>query len=228
MFNFKSQLLGAAAVLPVVAAGLLGSAGSAEAAVLTGQATYSGISTGTFSPVTSILASDGSIEFSDPNLVGLAGQTGTFVGLGAATIYDVSPIPGDFDPALLFLDFAADMAGLTDGNNIFKATKVSDYVIASDGGSGSSISLAFHGYFQGDDETEKSNGYVNLNFTSMMSVADATNILINGQTVQGLNSIETTFSGMAVASTPEPTAMIGLGLVAAGMTVARRRKAVKA
>jgi hypothetical protein len=230
MFNIKSQLLGAAAVLPVAVAGLLGGAGSAEAAVLTGQAAYSGISSGGLgSPVTSVIASDGMITFDpNPGFVGLAAQTGSFTSFNAASINDISPIPGSFDPAELLLDFGNDLASVADGKNIFKATRVHDYQIDADGGSGSSIALAFEGYFIGDAPTEKSSGRVNLNFTSMMSVADAEDILLNGGANTGITEIQTTFSGMAVASTPEPTAMLGLGLVAAGMTIARRRKAVTA
>jgi hypothetical protein len=224
----KSQFLKAVvavlAAVPVAAAGVFTSASSAEAAVLKGQAGYSGIGSGIFSPVTTILASDGSITFSSPNLVGLGAQTGSFTAFSAAKISDISPIPGTFDPAKLLLDFGANLAGLTDGKNVFKATSVSDYVIASDGGTGSSIALAFKGYFLGENETEKSSGSVNLNFTSVQSVAAVESILLAG----GTGTIESTFSGMTVAAVPEPTTMLGLGLVAAGMTVARRRKAVNA
>ncbi|NES99781.1 MAG: PEP-CTERM sorting domain-containing protein [Sphaerospermopsis sp. SIO1G1] len=228
MFNLRSKLLGATLSLPVVAAGLLGATGSASAAVLTGTTAYSGIGEGIFSPVTSVMASDGSLDFSDPNLVGLAEQTGSFTSFGAATIYDISPIPGTFGSEKLFLDFGADQAGLTDGKNVFKATKVSDYSITHDGAGGSSISLAFHGFFYGEDETEKSSGYVNLNFTSLEDVATTTDILLNNGAGTGITTIATTFSGMAAAKTPEPTTMLGLGLVASGMMIARRRKAVQA
>jgi hypothetical protein len=42
MFNFKSQLLGAAAVLPIAAAGLFASAGSAQALALGGSIELNG------------------------------------------------------------------------------------------------------------------------------------------------------------------------------------------
>jgi hypothetical protein len=229
MITCKSNLFkGAVAVLaaiPVVAATTFASAGSAEAATLTGKADFAGTSTGLFSPITSVIAADGNIKFSDPKLVGLTGQEGSFTAFSAATIYDFDPIPGNFDPAKLFLDFGSDLAGLTDGKNIFKATSVSQYQISSDGDAGSSIALAFKGYFFGEDETEKSFGRVNLNFTSEHSVALVTDVLLNG----GLNSngktqINAAFSGLAVvASVPEPATLLGLGVVAAGMAVSRRR-----
>jgi hypothetical protein len=228
--KFFKGAIAALAAIPLAAAATFTPAGSAQAAVLTGQAAYSGIGAGPFSSVTTILASDGTIEFSTPNLVGLSLQTGTFAskGLTAATIYDVSSIPGLFDPSSLFLDFGNDASSVVDGNNVFKATSASNYVITTDGGSGSSIALSFRGYFLGDDETQISSGIVNLNFTSMMSVADVTDVLLNNGVETGITTITSTFSGLAVASTPEPATLLGLGIVAAGMAVSRRRKTIPA
>lgn len=229
MITCKSNLfkgaVAALAAIPVATAATFTPAGSAEAATLTGRADYAAIGTGVFSPITSIIASDGSIAFSNPNLVGLTGQTGSFTAFLAATIYDLAPIPGSFNPAKVFLDFGADFPGLTDGKNIFKATSISDYKISTDGDEGSSIALALKGFFLGNDSTEKSFGRVNLNFTSEYSVATVKDILLNnGLNSGGKTQINAAFSGLAVvASVPEPATLLGLGVVAAGMAVSRRR-----
>ncbi|MFM2062105.1 MAG: hypothetical protein RLZZ507_1775 [Cyanobacteriota bacterium] len=213
MFNFKSQLLGIAAVLPVAA--VVSFAGSAQAASLSGSLTING----------NVVRSDNGgvtkLDFRDIDDIETTGDFSNFIfdftGTGPdATLPVASPnyinildlyltstgFSPSVDPLVSFLDFGQRTLNGEVGFLTF-------------------------------DLNEPSSVSIGTNFVGF----DATGVWqFNGQTIatggismsnsRGTQSY--TISLDAVRAVPEPTTMLGLGLAAAGMTVARRRKLVKA
>ncbi|WP_016950675.1 PEP-CTERM sorting domain-containing protein [Anabaena sp. PCC 7108] len=240
MFNFKSQLLGAAAVLPIVAAGFLGSAGSAEAAALIGDFSFNGGTTvNPFASSTVKLTKDALYFEPQPiTPVAIASQSGDFSSFNSANIGNIISFSGDTadNP---FLDLgnltipgiilpAESTASLTDSLNTF-TLESSDYKV-SQSGANVSIDVELWGFFT-SATGEISKGAGNITFQkNNTNVTDVNTLLNGGGTLTTASGSGMTFSGAAftATSTPEPTTMLGLGLVAAGMTVARRRKLVKA
>ncbi|WP_071188244.1 PEP-CTERM sorting domain-containing protein [Trichormus sp. NMC-1] len=240
MFNFKSQLLGAAAVLPIAAAGLFTSAGSAQAAALVGDFSFNGGTTvNPFASSTVKLTKDALYFEPQPiTPVAIASQSGNFSSFNSANIGNIISFSGDTadNP---FLDFgnltipglilpAESTASLTDSLNTF-TLKSSDYKVEQSGAN-VSINVELWGFFT-SATGEISKGAGNITFQKNNTTVLAVNTLLNnGETLTSASGSGLTFSGAAFTakSTPEPTTMLGLGLVAAGMTVARRRKAVTA
>jgi hypothetical protein len=242
MFNFKSQLLGAAAVLPIAAVGLLGSAGSANAAALVGEFSFNG---GFTNPDgTSLVSLTKDALYFNPNSiaagstgflsspVSVSAQEGSFTVFNSASIRDILSFNTDTveNP---FLDLGyltipgqlpdANVGSLNDNRNTF-TLKSTSYKLEQSGAN-VSIDVQLWGYFT-SATGEKTQGAGNLTFQrNNRTVAQVQTTLNNGGSLSNLTFSGGVFSAQAV---PEPTTMLGLGLVAAGMTVARRRKLVKA
>ncbi|WP_353931216.1 PEP-CTERM sorting domain-containing protein [Okeanomitos corallinicola TIOX110] len=215
MFNFKSQLLGIAAVLPVAAAGLLGSAGSAQAAALIGDFALSGNGNATLSL--------DSLTFNNPTTFDIIddGTVDSFTGFTLGDIGNIISFSGNSadNP---WLDLGIDAGSIADGLNTFELT-AADYV-TSQNNAFVDIQITAHGIFKSaTGELSKGQAFLTLQKFGNKATLDAQ--LASGGSITGL-----TYSGVSFAATavPEPTTMLGLGLVAAGMTVARRRKVVKA
>jgi hypothetical protein len=224
MFNFKSQLLGAAAILPIAAAGLLSSAGSAQALTLNGSIGING---------TAIVPSDGvnpattSVTFIDIDGVDLTGDFANFTpnldsntlsitGISISTlnltrtavlsVRRATYLTGTYTP---FIDFGE---RTLDGVTAFLTFDLEDTEVTRTWLTSNNISdVTFDGLtgrFNFDGVTVGT-GFLNASLSGLSSTYQLT-------IVTDLTSI------------PEPTTMLGLGLVAAGMTVARRRQLVKA
>ncbi|ADI63074.1 PEP-CTERM sorting domain-containing protein [Trichormus azollae] len=224
MFNFKSELLGAAAVLPIAAAGFLGSAGSAQALTLNGSIGING---------TAIVPSDGvnpattSVTFVDVDGVDLTGDFANFTpnsdsntlaitGISITTLnltrtaiisaIRATYLTGTYTP---FIDFGE---RTLDGVTAFLTfdldyTEVTITQLASNNISDVTLD-GLTGRFNFDGVTVAT-GFLNASLSGISSTYQLT-------IVTDLTPI------------PEPTTMLGLGLFAAGMTVARRRQLVKA
>ncbi|MFM6135461.1 MAG: PEP-CTERM sorting domain-containing protein [Cuspidothrix sp.] len=225
MFNFKSQLLGVAAVLPVVAAGLLSSVGSAQAGQLTGSIGLNGTA-GSFSTGTN----PGSTQFKFVDVDGIE-PTGDFF---PALISSTSPVPG-ITINNLTLTKVADVPVLGSQYAKYTTNALSPWIDFGTRTLGSvTAALTFD-----LDATQFLRNRVGPNGVQIATLDGLTGKFnFNGVTTVATGflsgSRSGTTSGYEITLTadptpvPEPTTMLGLGLVAAGMTVARRRKAVTA
>ena len=215
-------MLGSLAALPIVAAGTLVNAGVANAAALKGEFNFaSWIST------TAILSS-GKVDFddpgSDPVQAILTVQKGNFAALNAAFLKDIVPI-GSNQPTnnpLFDLEsqpvFPGFMNEAGDGKNIFNATRIGQYGFKQSGDN-VAIDLGVWGDFI-SATGEKTRGAGNFTFQVNNAKADdIAKLIAKGGT------IETSFSGAAFTSVPEPASILGLGVVAGSLAASRRRKA---
>jgi len=217
----KKALLGSIAALPLVLAGALTSAGSANAAALSGQFQFNGgFSSINFSQAGGVTFNPGLLPSSQ---IILTGQTGSFAPFTSALIKSNIPNvplnpPG---PAINpFLDFSFTFPAVGTGNT-FTLTKVDGYDIQNNGAN-AAVNLAIFGFFK-SSTGEITQGAGNLtwqiNNTNAATVKDN---LAKGVVYRNLG-----FSGAAFTATsvPEPTTLAGLGLVAGALAVSRRRKA---
>ncbi|MEJ6483989.1 PEP-CTERM sorting domain-containing protein [Nostoc punctiforme UO1] len=246
MISLKSKLLNATlaatAALPLAVAGLFTSAGSAQAAALTGEFSFNGGLTQnpfasslvtlkkdslTFTP-DSIIADSNGVK-STP--VGIAAQTGSFLGFNSASIRDIISFASDTvqNP---FLDLGnltlpgivltgENTASLADGSNIFTLTS-SDYKITQTGAN-ITIAVDLLGYFT-SATGEITKGAGSLSFQRNDTTVAQANAILD---TTGGSLANLTFSGSTfTTSVPEPAALLGLGAVGAVMVMSRRRKSV--
>jgi hypothetical protein len=220
MFNFKSQLLGAAAVLPIAA--VVSFAGSAQAVTLNGSIGLNGTS-GQFS--TAINPNTTTFTFIDVDGVNASGDFANFlpvlgpnpslplITINTLTLQRDSIINSSraiyktVSP-LSWINFGErTLNGITDTLTF----ELNETQFLRNRLSGTSVSISdldgLTGKFKFDGDTLAS-GFLR----GSRSGSDST-YQITLETMQ---------------SVPEPTTMLGLGLVAAGMTLASRRKLVKA
>lgn len=207
--SIKKALLGTLAAAPLVVAGTLANAGSAHAAALTGEFQFSGGGT-------TATVSQTKLDFTEPGQIFVNLQTGTFTPFTTAYINDLESIPTNAPLHNPFLDLGAD-----DGIDVFNLTKIGNYNFAQSGNN-VAIDIAVFGKFL-SASGDLSNGAGNLTFqVNNKTVNEVKTLLANG------GSLNVTFSGGAFASVPEPTTILGLGVVGGAMVASRRRKASQA
>jgi hypothetical protein len=217
MFNFKSQLLGVAAALPVAAAGLLGSAGSAQA--YTGGFSFDGDAT---NATLSNTAGQTKFDFfpiapNTLNRIELGAKFGSFALDTHGTIFDVTSPSGL--PSLFI-----DIDGLNDGSKELTLTQLLSPTFTSVLG-GVEISFDFHGLFEDGTKAVGNIDFTALGFLGSGGKGNVSAVQNAFNTTTGVSAV---FKGVTVAAVPEPTTILGLGLVGAGMAFANRRKLVKA
>ncbi|MEH2373228.1 PEP-CTERM sorting domain-containing protein [Nostoc sp.] len=215
MIGFKSTLLNATlaitAAIPLVAAGLFTSAGSAQAAALNGSFNYGGAGF----PATTVTVSNTSLQFTPtPGLASLALQTGSFTAFDAAHIFNVTTNPLTSGSVFLDLGVFATPGTLGDGANTFSLTSLATPKFTTQN-AGTDINLNYVGFFD-DGSGNKTNGTGYITFSTQDTNAE--NDYKNG------TAFKATFTGLAVTSVPEPAALLGLGAVGAVMAMSRRRK----
>jgi hypothetical protein len=220
MFNFKSQLLGAAAVLPIAAAGLLGSAGSAQALGLNGSIELNGTA-GSFN--TSVNPGTTTFSFADvDSVVGYDDFAGIGLHTSATTINTLTLTLEEI--------LAPTASGATRGR--YSTGALSPWInfgTKTIGGVTSNLSFNLNNTQVLRTRTSSTGvrivdieGLTGAFFFNGLTLGTG---FLSGSRSGNANSYEITLEAKAV---PEPTTMLGLGLVAAGMTVASRRKLVKA
>ena len=197
----KNQIIASIAAIPFAFL----SATTANAAALTGEFSFDGSDY-----ETQLTLSNTKLDFvsDDATQINLKGQTDSFTAFEDAYIYDLDN-PLNPNPSV-FIDL-----GEPDGKNLLYATSLGEYQY-SNLGRITGISIGFEGYFESDTgEISQAVGGITLQANG--SIADVKKKVASG-------NLTATFSGIAVAtkSTPEPTTLFGLGIVAAGLTVTRR------
>ncbi|MEH2116561.1 PEP-CTERM sorting domain-containing protein [Nostoc sp. C052] len=234
MISFKSKLLNATlaftAAIPLATAGMFTSAGSAQAAALSGEIQFNGGFTAP-SGISQITFSQDALTFTPQPItpIGIGSTTGNFSAFNSGNIGNIISFSSKVadNP---FIDFGSltypgfilpgtDTSSITDGLNTFTLTS-SSYKLNQDG-LNVGIGVALFGYFT-SATGEISNGGGNLTFqVNNASIASVNSILSSGGSISNL-----TFSGGTFATVPEPTTLLGLGIVGAGMVMSRRRKTV--
>ncbi|MEH1945647.1 MAG: PEP-CTERM sorting domain-containing protein [Nostoc sp.] len=216
MINFKSKLvnatLAATFAIPLATAGMFTSAGSAQAVSLNGSIGLSG---------TAVVPSDGinpastTIKFKDVNVAsntsddflafsptlsgaGITINTLNLTRIGTTNTYST----GVYTP---FINFGSRTLGSTTALLSFD---LDDSVVTRIRRSGTDINdIALNGI------TGK------FNFNGKTIASGNLNAALSGKASTYLLTLE-------AVSVPEPTTMLGLGLVGAGMVMSRRRKSV--
>ncbi|HAG83576.1 MAG TPA: hypothetical protein DCL61_21105 [Cyanobacteria bacterium UBA12227] len=233
----KKAILGSLAVLPLVVGGVFTNASSASAAALVGEFSISPGINSSLPLVTNSTLFSNKINFSpNPGGVFVTNQTGTFSSFDAATIKSI-PAPlipsngGTKDSPLLsnFLDLGqlsgpfANNATTNDGQNTFSLLSIGSYSIEemfdNNGNfTGTSISLGVSGFFTSADG-QMSNGAGTVTFQSTLRKPGVLTAMASS------NGLNASFSGVFIsASVPEPTTLVGLGLVAGSLVMSRRGK----
>ncbi|MDZ8226471.1 PEP-CTERM sorting domain-containing protein [Nostoc sp. ChiVER01] len=215
MINFKSRLLNATlavtAAIPLATAGLFTSAGSAQAAALVGEFSLTGDGSA------SLL--ENSFTFSNPKTFTISSDpdltTGTFTGFTKGSIGNIL----SFAPTIAtnpFLDLGTDAATIGDGFNTFAVSSAS-YTLTQAAANLVSINVITDGFFKSAlGEISQGQGIFTLQTTGTIAT-------IKDNWKKG-TAVKATYSSLYFATVPEPTTLIGLGLVGAGMVMSRRRK----
>ncbi|MEH1811567.1 MAG: PEP-CTERM sorting domain-containing protein [Nostoc sp.] len=216
MINFKSKLvnatLAATFAIPLATAGMFTSAGSAQAVSLNGSIGLTGTSivpSDGINPATTSIKfvdvdgvdTDGDFKFFSPNLnpgAGITIKTLNLTRIGTTTTYSTGP----YTP---FINFGSRTLGSTTALLTFD---LDDSVVTRSWISKTSINdVALKGITGKFNFNGKTIGVGNLGAS------------VNGKTSEYHLTLE-------AVSVPEPTTMLGLGLVGAGMVMSRRRKSV--
>ncbi|MEH2237621.1 PEP-CTERM sorting domain-containing protein [Nostoc sp.] len=205
IISLKSKLLNATiaatVALPLAAAALFTSAGSAQA--YTGSFNYIPSYNSSTNEATDVTLSQNSVNFlPNPGAILLTHRTGDFASNSTGFIKSFQT---NLSISSAFID-----VGALDGNKLLSLTSLDPAVFTSQPG-GTDINLAFKGLFE---DGSKAEGYIT--FAIQDTAAQA--IYKNGGKISG------TFTGLAVTSVPEPAVLLGLGAVGAVMAMSSRRK----
>lgn len=217
MIGFKSKVLNATLAatfaIPLATAGMFTSAGSAQAAALKGGFNYGGAGF----PATTVTVSKTSLQFDpSPGLASLSLRSGDFTAFNAASIFNVTTNPLASGSLFLDLGIFATPGTLTDGANTFSLTSF-DTPTFSIQNAGTNVRVNYLGFFDdGSGNKTNAEGYI----TFVTQDIDAEGTYNSGKTFHA------TFTGLAVTTVPEPTALLGLGAVGAVMAMSRRRKSL--
>jgi PEP-CTERM motif len=223
MFNFKSQLLGIAAVLPVAA--VVSFAGSAQAANIVGSLAFSDGTDNWYSQVAPGAGDVFSVTFNPGSINLVTTQDGFFTPpFNGDPVQGLAPSTGNFE-------YVSTVSDGTTNRYTYKLTNnlVFEYT------NGAKLTWGVGTEFVGFQNATNS---LQFDLAPNQTVPLVENI---GETDFSLFASTFQFSDTSAAaggtyngsvdltvSVPEPTTMLGLGLVASGMVMARRRKLVKA
>ena len=186
-------------------------AGSAQAAALNGGFNYGGAGF----PETMVTVSKTSLKFDpSPGLASLSLRSGDFTAFNAANIFNVTTNPLTAGSLFLDLGVFGTPGTLTDGANTFSLTSF-DTPTFSVQNAGTNVRVNYLGFFD-DGSGNKTNATGYITFVTQDTNAEAT--------YNNSGTFDATFTGLAVSTVPEPTALLGLGAVGGVMAMSRRRK----
>ncbi|AFY50603.1 PEP-CTERM putative exosortase interaction domain-containing protein [Nostoc sp. PCC 7524] len=210
MIASKPQFLKAAvatlAALPVAAAGVFTSADSAQAAALKGSFFLIGDGLASF-------ANNGdSLNFLAPNTftINPAASSGSFTTFTSGTVGNIISFLAD-TATNPFVDLG--------GGNTFTVTSASYVVGGTPTSTLSPIDVTVRGFFT--SSTGDLSGGEGLLTLQAIGSKPAVEAAIASNLLPGV-----TYSGVYLATVPEPATMLGLGVVGAAMFAANRRKKV--
>ncbi|MDZ8051508.1 MAG: PEP-CTERM sorting domain-containing protein [Aulosira sp. ZfuVER01] len=208
MFDIKSKVLNATLAatfaIPLATAGMFTSAGSAQAAALTGDFSLAGLGAAELK--------QNSLTFLNPQTFIIPYATGTFGSFNSGSINNILSFGSPASAINPFLDL-----GAKDGFDIFNLTSAS--YTTEDAGNFVAVKVTTDGFFKSaTGEITQGQGF--FTFQKVGTKAAIDKDLADGKTVSGL-----TYSASYFATVPEPTTLLGLGAVGAVMAVSRRRKA---
>lgn len=230
--------LAAVAALPMAVAGVFTSAGSAQAAALSGEFQFQGGFS--FPGGTSLISlSSNSLTFTPQPItpIGLSSSTGGFAGFNTANIGNIISFSSSVadNP---FIDFGNltypgailpgdNTSSITDGVNTFSLTSANYGLKQS--GANIAIDVALYGFFT-SATGDISQGSGNLTFQiNNRNLADVQTDLDDGISFRDLSfsgGAFTTVPPTTMQTIPEPATLLGLGLVGVGLAMSRRRKTV--
>jgi hypothetical protein len=228
----KKSIFAALVTLPVVVAGVFVNTGSAVANALTGIAQFS--SEATEEPDSLVSITNDSVFFTpNPGNANIGFATESFVNFDELSLFS-----GQTDPTLvlgttgsdeLFLDFGTNAATITDGLDIFKLTSVSNEFMFDtqivNGFALTDVGLSFGGYF-----VSAGGGISQGAGTLTFQAAGVTEEQIRDQIAATGSFDDMTFSGAVIGrvDVPEPTTILGLGVVTGSLALSGIRKKKKA
>lgn len=216
MISLKSKLLNATlavtAAIPLAAAGLFTSPGSAQAAALVGK--FSLVGNGSASLL------ENSLTFNAPNTFNIISPTnGNFTDFNTGAIGNIlSFAPTSTTNPFLDMGINSDANSIIDGLNVFTATSAK-YTLNQTDPNFVTISVITDGFFNSAlGDISQGRGIFTLQ-------ADGTIETIEANWKKGI-AVETSYSSLYFATVPEPAALLGLGAVGAVMAISRRRKSI--
>ncbi|MGB3510001.1 MAG: PEP-CTERM sorting domain-containing protein [Microcoleaceae cyanobacterium] len=202
----KNAIIASLASIPFAVAGVF-SAGAANAAALTGQFSFDGID----DPDTTVLFGANFLDFKPDDgtaQVDLKLKSDSFTGFDSAYIFDLNVDTGGLQS---FLDLDA-----LDGLDTLTLTEVSPFSFTHDNFfSTTDVTVDFMGFFE-SATGEQSNATGRLTFQTLGTITQAD--------LDAGNTYEAAFSGVVVSKVPEPTTMLGLGVVAAASVFGLKKK----
>ncbi|OUL30639.1 hypothetical protein BV372_21195 [Nostoc sp. T09] len=222
MFGFKSKLinatLAASFAIPLATAGMFTSAGSAQAAALTGSFHYNPYDNPSTDNLTTVNFSKSALTFlPDPGAVALSLQQGDFTAFKKAYIYGFNTNP--FSGPVKFLDLGTTLnLPEPNGKDVLKLTSFGNASFSDQAnGKATDVNITFQGFFEAaDGSLSSADGYITLAILGGKNIVEKN---YNDGLLQAAS-----FTGLAATSVPEPTTILGLGAVGAVMAMSRRRK----
>ena len=225
----KNQIVASIAAIPFALAGLFSGAGAANAVEGSFQLSGTQILEIDFKQdpfelnqtpglTTTAKLSQNSLTFSpDIAAVALASQTGSFKKFEIAQIQNIIT----FDPFVASAVNGILNTTITDKKDVFNLNSAS-YHVKKGASDLIEVGVMLYGEFDIDGETTAAKGLLTLQYAEKGATVDSVTDLINS--VDGLEGLALSGAVFTVESTPEPTALFGLGVVATGLVASRRKK----